>query len=309
MKRKPYRFFLYILLEFSSIIILILPYRVIIFLAGFFGRVAYFILPKYRNITLDNLRTAFRGEKEEAELRRIAVDVFRNIAITSAECISMRKFSRETVKRFIKEEDYRFLKKIHSRGKGVIALQGHLGNWEMSAACAVAYGLDVSVIAKRIYYPPYNRFLVSLRENKGVRVIYRDEQGVLKKTLAVLKSGNLLGILADQDVASVKSVFVNFFGQPTYTPVGPVVLAMLSGAPIVLSYAIRENGKLRFITEEPIYVRKSDNRDADILKYTQQWSDALERVIRKYPDQWAWIHKRWKTKPVSAHPDTSSSEI
>ncbi len=297
MKRKPYRFFLYLLLEFSSIIILILPYRVTIFLAGFFGKIAYFILPKYRNIALDNLCMAFRGEKDESELRRIAKNSFANLGITAVEYVNLRRKSIEAVKRIIPEDDYRTLKDALSHGKGAIVLVGHFGNWEMTAVCAVAHNIPVSLIGKRIYYPPYDRYLVSLRASKGVKTIYRDDPDVLKKALEVLKSNSVLGIAADQDVASISGVFVNFFGRPAYTPTGPVVIAMLSGAPIVPVVSVREKGRLRLIVKEPMYVTKSGNKREDLLKYTQQWSDVLEELIREYPDHWAWIHKRWKTQP------------
>lgn len=297
MKRKPYRFFLYILLELSSIIILILPYRVTIFLAGFFGGIAYYILPKYRNIALDNLRLAFRGEKDDEELRRIAKNSFANLGITAVECINLRRFNKETVKQIIPGEDYRILKEVLSKGHGAIVLVGHFGNWEMTAVCAVAHGIQVSLIGKRIYYPPYDRYLVSLRANKGVKTIYRDDPNVLRKSLEVLKSNSVLGIAADQDVADTSSVFVNFFGRPAYTPTGPVVIAMLSGAPIVPAVSVREKGRLRLIVKEPIYVEKSGKKKEDILKYTQQWSGILEEIIRQYPDHWAWVHRRWKTQP------------
>ena len=133
---------------------------------------------------------------------------------------------------------------------------------------------------------------------KGVTTIYRDDPNVLRKSLEVLKSNSVLGIAADQDVASISGVFVNFFGRPAYTPTGPVVIAILSGAPIVPIVSIREKGRLRLIVKEPIYVEKSGNKKENIVKYTQQWSDILEEIIRQYPDHWAWVHRRWKTQPA-----------
>ena len=299
MKRKPYRFLLYILLELVGLIIVILPYRISIFLGGFFGGLTYIILPKYRDITLHNLRSVFAGEKSEGELRRIAREVFCNLGRTAAECLSLRKFTRETVKRLMREEDYRPLKEILSKGKGVVIIGSHFGNWEMSSVGGVAFGLDVTVIARRIYYPPYNKFLVSLRENKGVKTLYRDTKNVLRKSLNILKSNEVLGVVPDQDVDSVDGVFVNFFGKPAYTPTGPVIMAMLSGAPIAPTFMMRENGKLRLFVEKPIYVKNSGDRKRDMREYTQKWSDVVEKYIKKYPSQWVWMHKRWKTKPTA----------
>ncbi|MBU4376947.1 MAG: lysophospholipid acyltransferase family protein [Candidatus Omnitrophica bacterium] len=297
MKRKPYRFFLYLLLECSNIIILLLPYRVIVFLGGFFGGLSYYFLPKYRNIALENLRLAFKDEKSEKEIRDIVKGVFRNLGMTGVEYASLRKFNRKSVKRILTEEGANTFKKILSEGKGLIAISSHFCNWEMAAVCTSAFDLDVSVIARRVYYPPYNKFLVSLRESQGVKTIYRDDKNVLRKSLAVVRSNEVLAIVPDQDVDSVDGVFVNFFGRPAYTPSGPVVMAMLSGAPIVVSVIVRDGGKFRLVTSDPIYIQKSGDRKKDIIKYTQQWTDILEEYIRRYPYYWVWIHKRWKTQP------------
>ena len=266
-------------------------------MGSFFGGLAYKLLPKYRDITLRNLREAFAGEKGEKEIEQIAKDVFRNLGKTGAECLSLRKFNRKAIKRLVREEDYRPIKEILSKGKGVIILASHFGNWEMSSIGGVAVGLDVTIIGRRIYYPPYNKFLASIRESKGVKILYRDEKNILRKSLQVLKSNKILGVAPDQDVDSVDGVFVNFFGKPAYTPTGPVIMAMLSGAPILPTFMLRENGRFRLFVEEPIYVEKSGDRKQDIINYTQKWSDVVEEYIRKYPSQWVWMHKRWKTKP------------
>ena len=115
MKRKPYRFFVYLLLRLLNVIILILPYKAAVSLGSFFGGLAYKLLPKYRDITLRNLREAFAGEKGEEEIEQIAKDVFRNFGKTGAECLSLRKFNREAVKRLVREEDYRPIKEILSK--------------------------------------------------------------------------------------------------------------------------------------------------------------------------------------------------
>lgn len=297
MKRKPYRFFLYLLLEFISIIILILPYKIAVLLGSFLGSLAYIMLPKYRNITLSNLRSVFAGEKSENQIREIARDVFRNLGQTAAECFSLRKLSREDILRLVEEKNLSLIGEALSQGKGVIVLSSHLGNWEMAPIYGLAAGFDVTVIAREIYYHYYNKLLVSLRSSKGVKTLYRDDKRILRKSLEVLSSNKVLGIVPDQDVDSVDGVFVDFFGKETYTPTGPVNIAMLSGAPIIPVFTLREKNRLRLFVEEPIYVEKSGDREKDVIKYTQKWSDVVERYIRKYPSQWVWMHKRWKTRP------------
>lgn len=298
MKRKPYRFFLYLLLESSNIIIFLLPYKIIVFLGRCFGGLSYYFLRRYRNIALENLRLTFNGEKSEDEIRSIAKGVFCNLGMTGAEYAGLRKFNKTAVRRILTEDGARDFRKILSKEKGLIAVSSHFCNWEMAAVCISAFDLDVSVIARRIYYPLYNKFLVSLRDLHGVKTIYRDDKNVLRKSIAALKANGILAIVPDQDVDSVDGVFVNFFGRPAYTPSGPVVIAMLTGSPLVVSVTVRDGGKFRLITSEPIYIERSGNKKEDIIKYTQQWTNILEGYIRRYPSYWAWIHKRWKTRPL-----------
>ena len=297
MKRKPHRFFLYLLLNLLHIIVLILPYKVAVYLGGFFGGLAYAVLPKYRNVTLQNLRQAFAGEKDEGEIRRIAKDVFRSLGRTGAECLSLRKFNREGVRRLMPEKEFQPVKDALAGGKGVIIIGSHFGNWEMSSICGAAFGLDATVIGRRIYYPPYNKFLVSIRERNRVKTLYRDDKNILRKSLSVLKANNVLGIVPDQDVDSVDGVFVDFFGRQAYTPAGPVAMAMLSGAPMLPTFTVRRNGELHLLADKPIYVKESGDRKRDIAKYTQEWSRVVEKYIRMYPSHWVWMHKRWKTRP------------
>ncbi|MBL7071155.1 MAG: lysophospholipid acyltransferase family protein [Candidatus Omnitrophica bacterium] len=296
MKRKPYRYLLYILLKSGSLIILILPFRAAVNFGSFLGGAAYSFISRYREITLQNLRSVFSGQKSDEEIEKIAKDVFRNIGKTAVEFIGLGKFNRKNVKKLFVEEDYRPLLDLASKGS-VIALAFHFGSWEMSAVGGVAFGLDVTVIGRRIYYPPYNDFLVSLRGEKGVKTLYRDEKNVLRKSMRILKEKNVLGVVPDQDVDSIDGVFVDFFGRKTHTPIGPVVMAMLSGAPMLPTFMVREGGKFRLFIDKPIYVTKTGDRERDIRDYTQKWTDVAERYIRKYPSHWVWMHKRWKTRP------------
>jgi len=144
-----------------------------------------------------------------------------------------------------------------------------------------------------------------LRHSKGVKTLYRDDKKILKVSLKVLKSNKLLAIAPDQDIASVSGVFVDFFGKKAYTPTGPVALALLSGAPIIPAFTVRKNGKLHFLTDEPIYVKSTGDRKRDIITYTQRWSDVVEKYIRMYPSQWVWMHRRWKTRPEDEHATSS----
>ena len=118
-----------------------------------------------------------------------------------------------------------------------------------------------------------------------------------KKLLRVLKNGGMIGILADQDVDSVDGVFVKFFGHDAFTPVAPVKIALATGAKIVPAFVVRKSdNSYRFVAEKPMTLSSSGDKEADVKRYTQEWTDTLEKHIRKDPEQWVWVHKRWKTK-------------
>jgi len=156
-------------------------------------------------------------------------------------------------------------------------------------------GYRGAVIGKRLYFHKYNDFINRLRLKTGDRVIYRDESP--KKFLKVLRDGEIIGMLADQDISSVPGIFVEFFGKPAYTPVAPVKLSMASGAPIVPAFIIRKSDNThKVIFEKPIAVKKGDSVDESTVEYTMAWTKVLEKYIRDYPEQWVWIHERWKTK-------------
>ena len=155
-------------------------------------------------------------------------------------------------------------------------------------------GYKGAAIARRIYFEKYDNFLNRLRGIHDVDVIYRDDSP--KKVLRVLKGNGIMGILADQDVDSVDGVFVDFFGMPAYTPSGPVLLAVSSGAKIVPAFIIRRNGSHELVIEDPIELDDTGEKEKDVVTNTQRWSAVVESYIKRYPEQWVWMHRRWKTK-------------
>ena len=177
----------------------------------------------------------------------------------------------------------------------IIIITGHLGNWELIPAYFVSVGLHGGVVARRVYYEKYERLLSRLRLSKGFRVFYRDESP--RAILKTLKNNEVVGILADQDVRKLDGVFVEFFGRPAYTPTAPVLIAMKTGAPLIPARIVREGRKHRIVVDEPIPLRRSGDREADLVHNTQAWSRVIERYIREHPDQWVWMHRRWRTRP------------
>jgi KDO2-lipid IV(A) lauroyltransferase len=250
---------------------------------------------KERIKTLNNLRFAFGKEKSEKELHRIAREVFANLGRNVVELINFPKITEANIDSLVQEKGLHHINKGLRRQKGIVILASHFGNWELLAAYLTLKGYRGPVIARRIYFDKYDQALRRLRASKNVEVIYRDESP--KKILKVLKSGGMVGVLADQDVDSVEGVFVDFFGKLAYTPVAPASLALATEAAILPCFLIREGSKRTFVVEKPVELEITGNKERDIATNTQKWSHVLESYIRKYPSQWVWMHKRWKTRP------------
>lgn len=294
MRFKYRRYYLYYLGRVVAFKYYILPLAIGLHIGKAFGRLAFWVLAKYRNIAIENLKLAFGKEKTEIEIRRIAARAFENLGKTAVEIVNFPKINKSNIDRFVRIKNIEILDKAFEKGRGVLVLTGHFGNWELLALTLRIKGYPGAAIGRRIYFDRYDKFLNRLRKVHDVNIIYRDESP--KKVLRVLRDNGIIGILADQDMDSVEGVFVNFFGQPAYTPVGPVALARASGASLVPLFIIREDGHHTLVIEKPIELVDTGNGEADMITNTESWSLVVESYIRRYPEQWVWMHRRWKTK-------------
>lgn len=295
MKYKLRRSILYYLLRGIGFIIILFPLRTGLFIGAILGRLAYYIIRRERIKTLTNLRIAFGKEKAEREIKYIAREVFANLGKNLVELINFPKINKSNIDNLVKERGLHRIDKALHKKKGVIILASHFGNWEFLAAYLTIKGYRGPVIARRIYFNKYDVVLNRLRASKNIDVIYRDESP--KKILRVLKSGGMIGILADQDVDSIEGVFVDFFGKLAYTPMAPASLALATGAEILPCFLIRQRNRRTFVVEDPIELEITGNKERDILINTEKWSKVIESYIKRYPSQWVWMHRRWKTRP------------
>lgn len=296
-KKKPYRIFIYGLLRLLAALIFVMPRSWALGLARMSGRFSYQMVARQRNLTYGNLKEAFGSEKTDKELHALGAEVFSHLAQTGVEILQFSKLTRDKVRVMVDAgEAIEVYRRLLNEGKGIISITAHLGNWELLAGIFGLEGFRGAVVARKIYYERYNRWIVGLRETLGVRTIYREQAG--REVLSVLKRNEIIGMLADQDIPSQPGVFVDFFGKPAYTPVAPVRVSLATGAPIVINFLIREPGNRYRIRIADIIRPVMETRREDALqKYTEKWMREVETVIRQYPAQWAWMHNRWKTQP------------
>jgi len=273
----------------------LIPYRIALWIGKGIGLFGYLASSRYRMLTKHHIRTAFANELDEKEITRIARQVYMNLGMGLTEILSLPKI-KKSLDRLIEIKGLETFDKALEEGKGVIAVTGHVGNWELLPMYFAYRGYSANVVARPIYYEKYNEWVMLLRRNMGVNVVFRNDSP--KKILRLLKENKLVGIVADQDIDSIEGVFVDFFGNKAYTPSAPVKLAMASGAPIIPVFILRNKKGHVIIVEEPIKVKEQEDKQKAVADYTQKWSDVLQSYIRRHPEQWVWMHKRWKTRPT-----------
>ena len=294
MKIKTRRYYIYYAAKVLFFVIRLLPRRVSLFIADLLGRLGFVLLKKYRDIAISNLDEVFSGDHQKN--LKIARDVFRNLAKNGADWIKLTSLSKKGIADLVSEASgFENVDKALAKGKGVIVLGSHFGNWELLLVYFIVKGYKGAAVGRRIYFHKYDKFINKMRNRFGTHTIYRDESP--KKILKVLKEGYVLGIIADQDVKSLEGVFVDYFGKSAYTPTAPVKLGMATGASIIPGFMIRkEDDTYKLILEEPIEMVPGEDKEEDVKRFTQAWTAVLEKNVRKYPGQWVWLHKRWKTK-------------
>lgn len=274
-----------------------LPLRVSRALGRWVGVLAYAVLGAQRRLALRHLAYALGDSLSPSQRRQVARSVFMNLGQNVMEWLKIPKLSMTQIQQMITVEGIEHVKAALVEGNGVIMVGPHFGNWEFVPILLRGQGFEGGILARRLRYPEYESFLISLRGGKGVPTFVR---GSLKDVAKTLRANQLIGLLPDQDIDSLEGVFVEFFGHPARTPVGPAALSILTGAPILPCFMIREGERFRFVVEAPLRAPQGMDRVQAMTALTQAWSRVFERYIRRYPAQWTWMHRRWKTQPPVA---------
>lgn len=301
MKRKPYRYLLYLGLRLMQGLAVCLPRRTALALGERIGAVAFHVACRERERTILHLTWAYGREKNQKEIYTLARRVFTHWGRVAVEVLRFPKLTKEEVDCFVEKGDgLSLLHRLLREGRGVILLTAHLGNWELLGALLRFHGFQGAVVGRRVYYERFNEIILRLRKSVTLQTLYQDAP--VREFLKILRQNQILGILADQDIDRLDGVFVPFFGRPAYALTAPARLALISGAPLLPVFLVREGDRYRLLVEEPIRVEARGTRQETIQEYTQRWSRVIEEKIRAFPEQWAWMHRRWKTQTLRAEP-------
>jgi len=299
-KRKKNAYLAY--LEFTGVrlvmtLVRIAPWKLALGVARIIGYVIYMVDSRHRKIADDNLMAAYGDDLSASERDTIVRGAFRRFAELGVEAIHMYRYAeseawREHVRFDVPPEVWDIM-----RGpRGAIVVGAHFGNMDVTASGFSLAGVAGLAVVRPMDNPLLDKLLTDFRSRSGIELI--PHHGVFHRMQEALEAGINVGLLVDQD-AKRNAVFVPFFGRPAATTSSPAVLSLRTGCPIIILYGFREGDMpiFRVVTDGPIYPSPTGDLEADVYRITADMTSRIEKTIRRYPDQWLWMHRRWKTQP------------
>jgi KDO2-lipid IV(A) lauroyltransferase len=274
----------------------LLPRRLALALGRGLGRLWAALDPRHVAIASENLRRAF-PEWTSAQVRATALGVYRHFGQVMFELLWLPGRSKETVLSFVDAVGEEHADRAEAAGRGFIMICAHFGNWEIHGISRTfRSGRPFAVIARTLDNPYLDRRLAAVRQMSGNAIVYK--QRALGEVMKRLRAGGGVAILIDQNVQAQDGIFVSFFGRPAATTTVAAALAVKTGCAILPAYAeLSPDGRYRAVCEPPLQWTSSGNREADIALLTQKMTTVIEGWIRRRPEQWLWMHRRWKTPP------------
>lgn len=272
-----------------------IPRKTWLKICGALGSLGYYVGVKTRKLTIRHLAMAF-PTKSPSEIKALAKSTFKMLGKNAGDILRSSRSvkSLQDLEKFLVTDGLENYELAHKKGKGVIFLTCHLGAFDMQITNMAMRGLDPNIIGTPLKDPRLNELLWEYRNAHGAIPIARGKETF--KLIKVLLSGGSVALLIDQDT-KVKSVFVDFFGRKASTPAGATVLALKTGAAVIPTYIhLGEDGLQHMYILPEIPMTITGDEEKDIVFNTQVLTNFIEETIRKYPDQWVWMHERWKTQ-------------
>jgi KDO2-lipid IV(A) lauroyltransferase len=293
-------------LEFAAVWLIlkklgVLPRRLARGFAASMTGVLFSLQPKLRKTAELNLRLAF-PDWSEAQRKDVTRKMVRNLGWMAAEFARFPRLTRENIEKVVILEGHENFLEGQRRGKGVLYLTGHIGAWELSSFAHALYGYPLHYMARPLDNERLDALVNKYRCASGNEPIFKNESA--RVMLKILKDSGTVGILADQNTMPEEGVFVDFFGKSACTTTGLARVALHTGAAVVPGYAYWDESiqKYRLRFEPPVELIRTGDTERDVFENTQRFTRVIEEIIRRHPDQWVWIHQRWKNRPKGEPP-------
>ena len=260
------------------------------------GQLVYLFHAKLRRVGMRNLQLAF-PEKTARERKKILRGVFTSLGRQLGEVCLFPRYTRENVTEVVVYSGFENFEQAQGRGKGVLYLTAHLGGWELSAFSHSLHGHALNVVMRGMDNPYLDRFVQSMRTMHGNRAV--DKDNFVRGLLSAMKAGETVGILMDTNMTPPQGVFVDFFGIPACTASGLARIALRTDAAVIPGFTIWDRELRKYILrfEPALKLIRTGDEEADIVANTAMFTKVIEEYVRRYPDQWLWVHRRWKTRP------------
>jgi Kdo2-lipid IVA lauroyltransferase/acyltransferase len=257
------------------------------------GSLGWALVRRDRRRTLEHLALAFPS-MPEPERRRLGRACFRHHGTTLAECLHLFHRDCRFVASVVEAQGWDEVEKARREDRPVLIVTGHCGNWELLAAAINCRGLGMAVVARPLDEPEQQRMLAGLRERFGTPTIARGQEGAARQLLIALRRGGALGMLIDQDT-KVDGVWVPFFGHPAFTPVGAAKIALRQNTAVIPTFIERLPDGRHLATFHPCLDLPNDPTKATALMTAK-----IEEQVRRVPEQWVWMHRRWRRQPAGS---------
>ena len=279
----------------------LLPRPVARAVGAWVAALAYFLRPRLHRAAISNLRVAF-PEWSDAQRRRTIRGLVKHLGWMAGEFSQFPRYTRENIEQIVVLDGFENFAAAQRRGKGVLFLTGHMGAWELAPFAHALYGHPLHFLVRPIDNPRVDALVNRYRCLSGNRPI--DKNNSARAVLKILGEASTIGILADQNTSLEEGVFVDFFGVPASTTTGVARLALHTGAAVVPGYIFWDTavGKYCLRFEPAIELACTGDTELDIRENTARFTCVIENYARRYPDQWLWIHRRWKTRPPGEDP-------
>lgn len=283
----------------STWILTRLPYGAVCFLANILIAIGFFVTVRQKKMAKESLQIAFGKEKGPPEIDRIIKECFWNFGQGMIELIYFMAHPR-MIKERVSFEGQEHLDVAFRQGKGVIAISAHFGNFPLMLLRCAQEGYKTNAIIRPTRDTKIEEYFQAQRTQLGLNTIYSvPRKQCVDASLRALRGNEFLFIPLDQNFGSGGGVFVNFFGQKAATATGPVVFAMRAQSPLIPMFIVRQkDGTHKIIVEPPLPLEEKGNDQGTIFVNTERITQIIERYIRKYPQEWGWMHRRWKSRPA-----------
>jgi len=290
-----------------------IPFKGLRLFGKIMGRAAFYLIGKYRHRVRDNLLIGFGKEKTLDEIQKLAKDVFYHFTLTPLETLYFvaNAHKAETLIQSITIEGKRYLDEALAKGKGVIGLGAHLGSFTLLGTRLAIEGYPFNIVINEGSFPNLSKRLARYQKILGQKPFSPKRNiSMVKNSLNCLRQNEILYLIADEQQRR-GGIPVPFFGQVAYTPPGPAIFSVKTGAPILPMFILREGGlPMKLVIYPPVELEGSPDQKEEVEQLTAQFTKVIEETIRKYPEQWAWLNRRWKLpyRPGKGYLDSFKKE-